>query len=42
MVELTKTAYEILKKSIQKNKIITPSITGWKGWPEVYGGLIFI
>lgn len=36
MVELTKTANEILKEIDPKNKIISPSITGWKGWP---GGL---
>lgn len=36
MVELTKVAYEILKEIDHKNKIISPSITGWKGWP---GGL---
>ncbi|HOJ63338.1 MAG TPA: cellulase family glycosylhydrolase [Spirochaetota bacterium] len=39
MVELAKSCYEILKEIDPENKIITPSITGWKGWP---GGLAWL
>ncbi|HOV14600.1 MAG TPA: hypothetical protein PK771_09975 [Spirochaetota bacterium] len=39
MVKLTKEANEILKSIDPENKIISPSVSGWKGW---FGGLIWL